>query len=710
MKRLSSWVVLLSLIIVPLVFSACSKQSSRHSKNFRTKHWKTYGAAGLIPASDVPLVINDKVMAWLDYFTGASRDRFGRYMQRSGRYIEQMRETLKKNGLPADLVYVAMIESGFSTGAYSSAAAVGCWQFIGSTGRRYGLDRNQWLDERRDPAKATVAAARYLKDLYNEFGDWYLAMAGYNAGEGRVRQAIAAVGSKDFWTLTESKNSPFKAETRDYVPKFIAAAIIAKQPEKFGFNKVDYHAPLTYDTSTVDSQTDLEVVAKCAGASEEDIKLLNPELIAGSTPPGNYDVRIPVGSREKFKVAFAKIPESERIVNLTYAVAKHDNLDRISKRFGVSPGAILAANGLSSPKKLHRGMVLTIPRGKGVSTEIGTNDPADVTAKSKKSGGSLVAQYQVRSGDTLSKVAGKYNVSVADLRKWNDLSKTEKVKKGQIIKVYRNDTKYDAVASLSERAEPAKKNKKTEVVSSNSVEDSNRPKSVQQVIARAQSADNYDYPNTVQSPKEKADAIAKSEAELNPQPDSANAALTDSNAAAQINNDVAVNPATTSGDKVEKKSRQSSHVVKSGDTLSSIAKKYNVSIDDLKKWNKMTSSSKIVSGKKLVVNAPTKDAKNVREVKEARQNNESKIDPSASDRLGLKPVAKPGVAAKTAVASAKSATKTQAVATKSYKVKSGDTVWDISKKTNIPSAKIIQMNNLKGGAVKPGQVLTLTER
>ncbi len=239
-----------------------------------------------LPLSDIPLTLNSKVEYFLYYFQTSGKQSFSRWLSRSSRYIPMMKEILKREGMPEDLVYVAMIESGFQMHARSWANAVGPWQFISDTGRRYSLRIDQWIDERKDPVKATTAAALYLKELYGMFnGDWYLAAAGYNAGENKILRAISMYNTSDFWEI--SRGSYLKRETKEYVPKLLAAAIIAKDPARYGFSDIAYLPPIEYDTVTIPSRTDLDLVAKLCGTTYESIKELNPDLRHWCTPP-NY--------------------------------------------------------------------------------------------------------------------------------------------------------------------------------------------------------------------------------------------------------------------------------------------------------------------------------------------------------------------------------------------------------------------------------------
>jgi soluble lytic murein transglycosylase-like protein len=248
--------------------------------------------------TDVPVARNKEVRAYLVYFTTERKQVMQQYLARSTRYLPLIREIFQEHGLPEDLAYLAMIESGFNPYAYSPAHASGMWQFISGTGRRYGLDINNYVDERRDPVKSTHAAAKYLLDLYKQFGSWYLAAASYNCGEGRVQREIDGSNHKNFWDL--SANQCLPNETKNYVPQMIAATIIAKNPEKFGFTKIPYLPPLQFDTVKVNEPTSLKAVSVACNVPPEEINLLNPELRKGTTPPETFVLKIPKNSKELF--------------------------------------------------------------------------------------------------------------------------------------------------------------------------------------------------------------------------------------------------------------------------------------------------------------------------------------------------------------------------------------------------------------------------
>lgn len=315
--------------------------------------------AGGRPAWDIPIEFNKAVDRWLVYYQTRGRRSFQIHLRRAGRYEPTLRAIMREYGLPQDLVYLSMIESGYDPNAYSRAHAVGLWQFLNSTGRRYGLRIDEWVDERRDPILATRAAAAYLKDLYEEFGSWYLAAAAYNGGSGRVWRAVRRTGSRDFWTLT--RRGYLAQETRDYVPKFIAAALIAKQPEKYGFNLRT--APLLgYDLGRVPDATSLDVIAEAAGVDVAEVIALNPQLIRRITPPGeSYHVRLPHRTGTTFATNYARIPSEARLRAVQHTVKPGDTLGRLAKTYGSDLSAIRSANPSVHPRRLEVGQRLFIP-------------------------------------------------------------------------------------------------------------------------------------------------------------------------------------------------------------------------------------------------------------------------------------------------------------------------------------------------------------
>jgi membrane-bound lytic murein transglycosylase D len=290
-----------------------------------------------------------RVQFYVEGFRGRMRDFFERALARSGKYRSMMAEILRSEGLPENLIYLALIESGFSPHAYSKAHALGPWQFIRGTALQYGLTINSWLDERRDPVLSTRAAANYLKDLHEKFGEWFLAAAAYNAGEGRVGTALQRSKTNDFWLLRQERRH-LKLETRDYVPKFVAAALIAGEPERYGFEQISYEAPMEYTEVTVHQPMRLETVARLANTQLDVIKELNPSLLRNFTPPtdGGFRLRLPVRSEPSFSAAYEQLPPSATIKLSLHKVKKGELLERIAKKHHLTPGQLAKENGLKS--------------------------------------------------------------------------------------------------------------------------------------------------------------------------------------------------------------------------------------------------------------------------------------------------------------------------------------------------------------------------
>jgi len=294
-------------------------------------------------------------------FSENIREKFSVWLSRSGQYLELMKKILKEKNVPEEIVFLPLIESGFNPYAYSPARAAGYWQFIASTAKKYGLSITWWKDERRDPVKSTVAAANYLNDLYQMFGSWNLAMAAYNAGEGKILRAINRTKTDDYWSLLGTNQ--IKNETKEYVPKFIAASLIANSPETYGFDNLEYHPPLNYETVTLTSPVDLEVAADCAGTSVDVIKELNPELKRWCTPPDarEYSLRVPEGKKDVFLDNLSQVPEEKRFTVDIYTARTGDTLKGISRRSGIPVQAILDLNDMEKIIPLKTGTKIYLP-------------------------------------------------------------------------------------------------------------------------------------------------------------------------------------------------------------------------------------------------------------------------------------------------------------------------------------------------------------
>ena len=385
------------------------------------------------PLFDFPVEENAKVRYLIDRYTGNGRRTFTRWLQRSGRYLPLMREIFKREGLPQDLATLAMVESGFNSNAHSWANAVGYWQFIESTGKMYGLQNNWWFDERRDVEKATLAAARYLKDLHQRFdGNWYLAVAAYNAGPGKISRAVKKYHTTDFWELC--KGSYLRAETKNYVPKLLAALLISKQPEKYGFCDIDYEEPLQFERVVLSEATDLELIAELSGASYKQLKQLNPELKRWCTPPigsmrsKNYQFRLPIGHSVGFMEKYAAVPSSERARYKRHQIKSGDTLQQIARRYGIRTKDIIALNKIRNPRALKIGKNLILPLNRDFS-KVPLAELADDYQRSRRS------IYKVRNGDSLWSIARKCDVSQKQLRVWNRLGWSNVIHPGKVLVV-----------------------------------------------------------------------------------------------------------------------------------------------------------------------------------------------------------------------------------------------------------------------------------
>lgn len=384
---------------------------------------------------------NKYVDKWVRYFTGKGRKHMVRYLSRSSRYLPMMKNTLRENGLPEELVYVALIESGFSPVAHSHANAVGYWQFIRGTGKRYGLHIDGFIDERRDPVLSTKAAAEYFKTLYGIFGDWHLALAGYNAGENRILRATRRYRTKDFWSLVKQRYS-FARETKNYVPKFIAAARIAQDPAKYGFDDVEYSSPLVYDTVALKHPISLSRLSQNLGVELDEMRLLNPKFRGDYVPISRGSetvIRLPVGRAND---ALAAVPLSvsskpERVVSneyFYYRIRRGDNLSFIAKRYRTSVSKLRRLNNLSRRAILRVGRRLKVPDPGGAALYANGSKSRVQRAQSSITR-SAPAVHVVRRGENLSTIAQRYGTSVSHLLRLNNLSRRSIIRVGQRIKV-----------------------------------------------------------------------------------------------------------------------------------------------------------------------------------------------------------------------------------------------------------------------------------
>jgi membrane-bound lytic murein transglycosylase D len=389
---------------------------------------------------------NASVDTWINFLSGRNAHNTRVWLERKGMYGPMIRAELRARGMPEDLLYLALIESGLSPRAYSKAAASGLWQFIAETGQRYGLEVNAEVDERRDPVKSTTAALDYLTYLYNRFDSWYLAAAAYNTGENRVGRIMRETFGKekgtddDFWAIAHR----LPRETRDYVPLMLAAGHIGKEPAEFGFPDLEYQEPLAYETVWVPGSTELAMIARAAGVSEDAVVDLNLHLMRKRTPPNRgWSVRIPQGTRVAFEASFPALYRAARLAPAdgplhagiaapqrtataaastaarTHRVARGETMGHIAQRYGVSVAALRSANSGVDPRRMRVGQTLRVPAGGSAQVARAASAPQ---------------YHQVRRGENLTVIASRYGVSVRQLQSWNGL-RTTRIQAGQRLRV-----------------------------------------------------------------------------------------------------------------------------------------------------------------------------------------------------------------------------------------------------------------------------------
>lgn len=496
--------------------------------------------------SDLPLVINDPVASYISYFSTRGKGTLERALERAGRYRKMISRILAKVGVPQDLIYQAVAESGFQPRAVNrQSGAGGMWQFIPSAARLYGLNRDRWVDERFDPVKSTIAYATYMKQLHAQLGDWYLAMAAYDWGAGNVQRAVERTGYADFWELYQRNVLP--QETKNYVPIIIAAAIMAKNPKQYGLESLDPDPSLVTDTVTTDSRVSLRLVADLVGVSAQEIAALNPSLLEDCTPAGeSYDLHLPSGTRSLYEERIAEIPPDKRDSWRFHKIVPGDTLDSIARDYHVRASEIARVNQISDGDDLAGVESLVIP----VS-------PARTVATGRW------GSYRIRAGDTLGAIARRFHVSIHDLRRWNHL-RSDRIAAGHTLNI----------------AEPARSHR------------------------------------------------------------------------------------SRGEDQSEDRSRGGRYRVRSGDTLSGIANRFNVSVSDLRRWNHLD-SNRISTGQNLHVSAPAAPRRR-------------------SNREGAH--------------------------SRRYRVRSGDTLSGIANRFNVSVGDLRRWNHLDSTRIAAGETLSISGR
>jgi membrane-bound lytic murein transglycosylase D len=422
----------LSVTAAPIVLSVALEDRAMSEDTRR----RLAELAGQLPKAisgefDFPVVWNDRGKEKIIYFQTNLRDPFTLWLSRSSRYKPMIDEIFREKELPLDLGYLPLVESGFEPRAYSWAHAMGLWQFIKSTGKIFKLEVNWWIDERRDPEKATIAAADYFRSLYRKFGNWELCLAAYNCGDGRVGRSLKSQEVESYWDLT------LPTETMNYVPLFMAALIIAKNPQIYGF-QIDYAKPYEFEYIEVNQPTNLDLIAQCTDTSLNYIQELNPEILRYCTPPDvtNYRVRVPAGKADGFAARYALIPQEEKTVWARHKVKKGETLSEIAYHYGTSVAMLVESNRLPSAHKLSIGQELVIPVSSATAKELAAKGATPIPATPASTSKAPTSRYYtVKKNDTLSKIAESHNVSLEDLLLANDLGRGSIIKPGMRLTI-----------------------------------------------------------------------------------------------------------------------------------------------------------------------------------------------------------------------------------------------------------------------------------